>query len=293
MKLSEDTRTIIKSFSKIQPGLTIQPGNFVYIRTSAVYAEATVAETFPVEVRIASLHDFHRTLALFSDPELHFTDEHVRISEGTAELLYPQATPGSIVQLARPTRDKIEPPEQIVFEVSTEQWAALLKALGIGGDTKKTRWEPKRLVIVSDGQTIRLEAERGYGKPRYSLIVDGVTNNFECKSTLDGSHIPVAPGPYRVMVANGFARFVHMGQYNFRHFVGSQPDLSTWGGKRDFLIVATKGTTQDCQFNVLAHSPQEAEAIARQKPEQEFVWAEQTRTQTTFKVVTVFDSEAA
>jgi hypothetical protein len=285
MKLSTDTKALLKSLSRIQPDLIIQPGNVIYARTPAVYAEATVAEMFPTEVRIANVHEFLRMLALFGDPELHFTDEHIRISEGSAELLYSQAKPGLIVQSPRPTRDKIEPPEQIVLKIAADQWMAILKALGISTEVKKSSWEPKRLSIVSDGQTIRVVAERGHGKPQYSLIVDGVTNGLECKSTFDASYLPIVPGPYGVMVANSFARFVHTGEYNLRHFVGSEPNLSTWGGKRNFSFVVTKGTMQDCRITVLAHSPEEAEAIARQTREQDFAWTEQTRTETSFKVI--------
>ena len=284
MKLSIDTKTITKSISKIQPGLIIQPGNIIYVRTEDVYVEAAVAETFPIEVRVANLNEFLRTLALFKDPDLVFTEEHIRIVQDTAEVLYPQAEPTSIVQLPRPKVVKPEPPEHISCELSADQWAAVQKALGVGVDIRSSR-EGRHLVVISDGETIRLEAERGHGKPRYSMIVDGATNGCVCKSSLDASYIPLVPGPYRVVLQRGAARFFHSGQYNFRHFVGLEPRLSTWGGKQYYRVIASKSTTQDCQFDVLACSRYEAEATVRQKPEEEFVWSEQTDTETTLTVI--------
>src|SRR5437016_3151829 len=178
MKLLIETIELIRNFSKFQPGIIICPGNTLKVRTRAAYAEATVAESFPAEVRISNVQDFLRTVALFKDPDFDFTEDHIRIAEtdGTAELVYPQAKPGSVVQLPVGKGIKPLPPEQIKFTISDDQWATLQKALGLRVVTNKDYWEKRNLVVVSDGKTVQLTADRGYKMPGYSLVVGGVTN---------------------------------------------------------------------------------------------------------------------
>jgi hypothetical protein len=285
MKLSTETIAIMNNFSNIQPGIIIPPGNTIKTRTGAFYAQATVLETFPVEVRIDDVHDFLRMVGLFKDPEFDFAEDSIRIAEvdGTAVVVYPQAQPGSPVQLPIPKQLKPEPDEQITFTISEEQWARLQQAFGLF--KKKKDWQKKSLVIVSDGKTVRLNTERAYEKAGYSLTVDGVTNGFECTSTLDARMLRLVDGSYEVMVTPMYARFRHVGNDSLLYYVASEPKSSTWGGKQAYLVTATKSMAQDCQFNVLAHSPEEAESIVRQRPAEDYLWTAGSRRQTTFTAV--------
>jgi hypothetical protein len=147
MKLSIETTTLLKNFSKIQTGILVQPGNTLKVRSEQTFAEANVAETFPIEVRISNLPGFLRTLALFKDPDIDISGDHIRITEadGTAELVYPQAKPESLILMPIPKRIKPDPPEQITFTISGEEWATLQKAFGIGGVRKNNDWGGKIL----------------------------------------------------------------------------------------------------------------------------------------------------
>jgi hypothetical protein len=285
MKLSNETITIMKDFAEVQPGLIIPPGNTMYTGTSVVYAEAVVAETFPKELRILRLKDFIRTVELFAEPEISFSEDSILINEGAAQVVYPQAKAGLQSQLQQMKKVKPEPADQILLNVTAAEWASILNAFGMGLTKRKKRnTQPTSLVIVSDGKTVRLEAERGFGQASYSVILGGTTSGRECKITL-AAGIPLITGPYRVMVTAKYVRFVHTGGFDYRYYVGSDPRLSTWGGKKNYLVVATKSVAQDCQFDVFADSPEEAEAIVRQKQAADFTWEPEPRTQTTFKVV--------
>lgn len=282
MKLSSETTALLKTLSKLQSGLIIQPGNTIKVRTAATFALATVVETFPTEIRICNIQDFLHAAALFKDPEFDFTAEHIRIAEadGTAEVVYPQAQPGSPVCLPFPNKMKPIPPENVTFAVRAEQWASLRKALG-----NKDRWQRRNLTITSDGISVRLIAKRGGNLVEYSITVATPTTGLKFKSVLDSAHLLMPAGPYQITVTPTYAMFQHNGGYDLRYFVGVEIASSTWGDKKTYLVAATKSMVHDCQFSVLAHSPEEAEAIVRQKPDEECRWTAAPRIRTEFKVV--------
>lgn len=282
MKLSIETLATLKNFSKFQSGLIIPPGSALMVRAESVYAEATLLETFPSEIRVSDVQDFLRAVALFNDPEFEFTEEHIRIAEsdGTAELVYLQAKPGSVAHLPVPKKMKPLPPENFTFTISAEQWATLQKAL-----RKKDDWKKWNLTITSDGKAVRLVAERGLNSAAYSVMLKAPTNGLEFKCVLDSANLLMAEGPYQVTVTPTYTIFQHTGGYNLRYFVGSEIALSTWGEKKTYLVAATKSMVQDCQFSVLAHSAEEAEAIVRKKPDEDFRWTAEPRIRKDLKAV--------
>jgi hypothetical protein len=117
MKLSQQTIAILNNFTKINRGLSIRPGNVLKTKSTAVYAEATVAEHFPSEAAFQDLPTFLSKLALFRDPVLDFAPGNVRITEGdgTAELKYTLA-PTGFVQPSPKLKDR---------ELPTDRFTAL------------------------------------------------------------------------------------------------------------------------------------------------------------------------
>ena len=65
MNISQQTIALLKQFAIIKPGIVISPGNSINTRSDDIVAEATVPETFPVEVRLPDIHEFVRLLSLF------------------------------------------------------------------------------------------------------------------------------------------------------------------------------------------------------------------------------------
>ena len=125
----------------------------------------TVPEEFPAEVRIADISDFLRAVALFTDPEIEFTDEHVRISEfdGSVESFYPQAKVGSLVTLPVGRRLAILPPEHFIFAINGDQWTMIQKALK-GTGLGKNDWQPDYLRIIADGSRVLVKTDLYYGR---------------------------------------------------------------------------------------------------------------------------------
>jgi hypothetical protein len=264
MTISQQTIALLKQFAAIKPGIVISPGNSINTRSDDIVAEATVPETFPIEVRLPDIHEFVRLLSLFKEPVCEFDEDHVRIveSDGTVETLYALGKPGSVFH--RPARQKYPfPTEQITLTIGPEQWETLRKALGVN-ISKQNYYGEGQLTIKSDGQKVQLIAQRKSHtqKIQYSLLVPAVTNGFECTLALCASNLPSLPGAYHVTVYPSFVRFQQTGDSSLSYCVGSEPQ-STWGGAQVYQVRVTKTLTQECCVSVNAHSPEEAEAQVR------------------------------
>src|ERR1022692_1753550 len=213
MTISQQTIALLKQFAAIKPGIVISPGNSINTRSDDIVAEATVPETFPVEVRLPDIHEFVRLLSLFKEPVCEFDEEHVRIveSDGTAETQYALGKPGSVFH--RPVRQKNPfPTEQITLTIEPEQWDTLRKALGVN-ISKQNHYGEGQLTIESDGNRVQLVAQRisHTQKIQYSLSVPAVTNGFECTLVLYARNLPSLPGAYHVTAYPSFVRFQQTG----------------------------------------------------------------------------------
>ena len=83
MKLSNDTITILKNYSEINPNLVIKSGNILTTHDTSVtmYSIAQLSEMFELtrDFGIYDLKEFLQTVAMFRDPELTFEEDYVDI----------------------------------------------------------------------------------------------------------------------------------------------------------------------------------------------------------------------
>jgi hypothetical protein len=289
LKLSLETIELLRHFARIQPGLVINAGNILKARTEALYAEATVAETFPVEFGIAYLGDFLRTLSFFRDPVLDFTPEHLRIIEadGTAEAFYECATPASSYGLPMKRSDIACPSGSINGSITADQWSMVQKALGSSVVRKQDDVETHFMSIVSDGKTVRIgtELHTYRGLSGYSLAVNAETRGHECKMLFRRENVPTMAGAYEVTVRPRCTEFKHASGYNLYYVFGPEPGCSSWGGKQTYRVAVTKSIVQDGLTYVEAYSPEEAEAMIQQRSDQEFQWTTEPRLERGCRVV--------
>jgi hypothetical protein len=288
MNLSSQTIDILTNFSKINNGIVLSPGNSIRTKTRAVYAEATVAETFPVEVSISDLQGFLRMLSLFKDPMLGFTPSHILIAntDRTAESRYPCAKPGSIAPCSN--RKLIAPPvDTIRFTITQEQWATLQRALGVGMSRK--RYEDlgiEHFKITSDGATVYVSTASRFPvlSSEYSFIVNTETHGHECNLVFSTGNAPLMAGSYEVTVNPNYAHFRNTSGCTVQYWVGSDPRFSSWGGKTTYQVKVTKSMAQECHVVVQAHTAEEAEALVRQKADEELKWTAEPQPRKDYKV---------
>lgn len=81
VSISNDTLSILRNFSSINPNVALKPGQEVKTISEAknILAIADIEEDFPVEMGIYDLNEFLSVTNLVADPLLNFSDNHVDI----------------------------------------------------------------------------------------------------------------------------------------------------------------------------------------------------------------------
>lgn len=91
MKLSKETISILKNFSKVNNTFVVRTGSFIASRSPQgdVIAYTDVEEHFPVDCCIYDLGEFLASINIFNDDvELHFTDKKVTIQSADSKIIY-------------------------------------------------------------------------------------------------------------------------------------------------------------------------------------------------------------
>ena len=83
MKLSDNTKEILRNFSEINPNLMITPGKTIKTISTMknILATAGVEEEFPQDIAIYDLSEFLGMLSLFNKPVFAFDDKSLTINE--------------------------------------------------------------------------------------------------------------------------------------------------------------------------------------------------------------------
>ena len=100
MKLSNDTREVLKNFSTINQNLLVKNGNTIGTMSAMknIVSKATIPDTFNNEFAIYDLNEFLSALSLFKDPTLSFDEKSVRLNEegGGSNLTYMFSDPSIV-----------------------------------------------------------------------------------------------------------------------------------------------------------------------------------------------------
>jgi hypothetical protein len=278
MKISQATLSILTNFVNINSGIIIEPGNTLRTLNSAVYAQATVRESFPVEAILPDLRNFLDVLSLFREPDFDFGADHVRIveSDGSGGSSYPYGQPGSVRPLPK-KMNPLDPSKEISFSLSQKQWATLQKAFR-GRALGKMRWgtAPQVLRIISNSQAVQISVgpRNNSDATQYTMPVDARTNSHECQMVFDTENLPLLGGDYAVTVRPVFTEFRQTKGPGMLYYVAAEPTWSSWGGKQEYRVIVTRSRSEDCTVLVQAHSPEEAERMVEAKPPEQFTWSE-------------------
>lgn len=130
MKISPRTKQILKNFAAINQNVLLIKGN--RIRTlapsKAVYAEAEIEETIPVEFGIYDLNEFLGVIGLFADPDLQFEDNYLTIAQGKNSVRY---LPADASVLIAPKKELTIQDPVTTFKLETDALNSALKAAGV------------------------------------------------------------------------------------------------------------------------------------------------------------------
>jgi hypothetical protein len=134
MKLSNETREVLKNFSTINQNLLVKNGNVINTMSAMknIVSKATIPDTFNTEFAIYDLNEFLSALSLFKDPTLDFTDKEVKLKEegGGSSLNYFFSDP-SIV--SAPKTEITMPSVDVEFTFTQDTFNQILKASAVLG----------------------------------------------------------------------------------------------------------------------------------------------------------------
>ena len=133
MKLSDNTKMVLRNFATINQNLVIKEGSELLTMSAMknIVAKAEVEETFPKEIAIYDLNEFLASISLFAVPVLEFEEQYLIIKEEYQphkKLKYFYSDP-SVVQT--PSKTISMPSEEVSFELKIEKLLEMKKAAGV------------------------------------------------------------------------------------------------------------------------------------------------------------------
>jgi hypothetical protein len=131
MKFSNETLSVLKSFTAINKSVLLKPGSTIKTITpeKTLIAIAEIQDTIPAEACIYDLSRFLSILSLYTDPDVEFGDKYFIISEGKRRTKYIYADISMIH--TPPEKDINIPSEDVVVDVTESDLSSVLKAAGV------------------------------------------------------------------------------------------------------------------------------------------------------------------
>ena len=203
MKLSDNTKEILKNFSEINPNLLITPGKQIKTISTMknILATAGVEEDFPQDIAIYDLSEFLGMLSLFNKPVFNFDEKLMTISEeGTStKSKYFFADPSI---LTTPQKDVKMPDTEVEFTLTETDLTKVKKAASM--------LQLPDIAIKSVGSDIMMCAidKKNDTANTYDVKVGETNKKFEFHFKTE--HFKMLPGDYNVFISSKLIS-------NFRH----------------------------------------------------------------------------
>ena len=98
MKISSETKAILKNFATINSGIKVDSGNQLKTISNMknILAVATVPETFEQEFNIYNLVEFLGAISLTENPDFNFNESSLTIADADTSLTYFYAAEGMV-----------------------------------------------------------------------------------------------------------------------------------------------------------------------------------------------------
>ena len=201
MKLSNDTREVLKNYASINANLLVKEGNQIATMSQMknIVSIATLPDTFEKEIAIYDLNEFLSAMSLFNDPDLKFGDNSVRIVEGGQSLKYFYSDPTVVTT---PKSDITMPDSDAKFTLKQGVFNQLVKASSVLN-------VPDMVLDIDENGTmgLRVSDRKNDTSNNFSVEVgDGGTPNQKFYFKVE--NLKLLSGDYEVEVSSaGISRF--------------------------------------------------------------------------------------
>ena len=217
MKLSNNTISILKNFSTINPSILIKQGNQLRSMSMAknILAEAEVEEFFPQEFAIYELNQFLNGFGLHADAELDFVnDKYVLIRGDNSCSKYFFADPNLIV--TPPDKSIALPTEDVCFTLSTTHLDRLIKASSV-------YQAPDLSVIGEEGRVKMVVRDKKNDTcNNFSIDVGETTSTFVFNFKVE--NLKLIKGNYEVVMSQKLLSRFENTALGVKYYVAMEPD---------------------------------------------------------------------
>jgi len=191
VSISNDTLSVLRNFSSINPNVVLKPGQEVKTISEAknILAVADIAEDFPTEMGIYDLNEFLSVVNLVNDPQLNFGDNHVDVVGGNSKVKY-FFSDSSI--LTTPQKDITMPDCEVTISFTDDILSQIRKAASALGHSEMSisATEDGVNIKVFDSKdssaniyNIQLANDAGYKEGQFEFVIN--INNLKL---LDGDY---------------------------------------------------------------------------------------------------------
>ena len=191
VSISNDTLSVLRNFSNINPNVVLKPGQEVKTISEAknILAVADIAEDFPTEMGIYDLNEFLSVVNLVNDPQLSFGDNHVDVVGGNSKVKY-FFSDSSI--LTTPQKDITMPDCEVTISFTDDILSQIRKAASALGHSEMSisATEDGVNIKVFDSKdssaniyNIQLANDAGYKEGQFEFVIN--INNLKL---LDGDY---------------------------------------------------------------------------------------------------------
>jgi hypothetical protein len=195
MKLTKETIEILRNFSTINQSILFKEGSKVRTMSPQknVFAEADVAETFPMECAIYELPRLLSILPLFESPELEFSDNYITISskKSNHKVRYFYASKTLIV--SPPDKSLAISTNIDTFDISKDDLAKIIKASAL-------MQLPHMVVGVKDGARYIKATNMKSKSSNDFMIKHGESDSDDYEYVLKTDNLKLLPDSYSVVV---------------------------------------------------------------------------------------------
>ena len=217
MKLSNETKEILKNFSTINQNLVIKEGSKISTMSAMknIIANASVTEKFPQEFAIYDLNEFLDVIYLFDKPELDFKDDFVIITgEGSKDKVTYWYSDPSVV--TTPQKEITMPSVEVSYKLSSSTLSEVQRAASVIGAPD---------MLLENGNLKVTDKKNGTAND-YETPLDIDKNDSKYKFWFKVENLKIISGTYDVeMSEKKISRFKNT-SVDVEYFIALEPESS-------------------------------------------------------------------
>lgn len=197
VSISNDTLSVLRNFSSINPNVVLKPGQEVKTISEAknILAVADITEDFPTEMGIYDLNEFLSVVNLVNDPQLNFGDNHVDVVGGNSKVKY-FFSDSSI--LTTPQKDITMPECEVTVSLTSETLSQIRKAASALGHSEMA------ISAVENGVNIKVFDSKDSSANIYNIQLanDAGYNDGQFEFVININNLKLLDGDYEVNISS-------------------------------------------------------------------------------------------